>query len=346
MSSLPGNETAAVAERFFPGATFEQVDGRSWLLVATVDHRHFSVRQLDPGLPSTRVDIIHEFLTRSELRTATNVIRTERIGAQVFDARSWCPGTTAGDAIPLADWQSLHLPAAVDISRLGAIGRSLGEFHSTGTTSSLVARSPHFRIKDAIARTRRSLEWNERALAGEIRKESRARRWLTSSRSLLANAAANLELTGFLLDESLVMAHLDLWGSHIVDEPPTDPVFLDGQMVAAAPAVVDLAQLIARNGAWTDERVEQVLTAYTEVQPLSPLQRRLLPWLAALDAIASCGMLLARIQDDRRPLPEPARRAAILAIDQQLDLLQTLVTAFVPPPPRPRRRPGRKPIRS
>ena len=334
MSLAPGNETAAAAERFVPGATIEPVDGRSWLVAATIDDRRFSVRQLDPGLPATRVDIVHEFLAQSELRGATALIETERRGSLAFDAREWVSGVLVGSAIPMREWQTLHLPAAVETPKLGSIARALGEFHRSGTTTSLIARAPRFRANDALVQTRRSLEWNERALAGEIRKESSARRWLTASRILLANASTHLEHAEFLRDEPLVMAHLELWGSQIGDSSNGGLVFLDCQTITAAPAVVDLAQLVARNGEWSDDRVEQMLTAYTERHPIPPLQRRILPWLAALDAIAGCGMLLARAHDERRPLAESDRRSALLAADQQLVLLQALVGAFVPPPPR------------
>jgi Ser/Thr protein kinase RdoA (MazF antagonist) len=205
----------------------------------------------------------------------------------------------------------------------------------------LVARAPRVRIKELLASTRRSLELNERALAGEIRKESRARRWLTAARPLLANADSNLEHVDYLKDETLVMAHLDLWGSHMVSGE-SGVSLLDCATVGAAPAVFDLAQLIARNGEWSDERVEQMLNGYTAEIPLPPSQRRMLPWLTALDAISSCGHLLARAHDERRPLSDSERRLAFAGADQQLELLQTMVTAFIPPPPRQYRRQGRK----
>ncbi|MCC6674192.1 MAG: phosphotransferase [Thermomicrobiales bacterium] len=341
MSLAPGIETTAAAERFLPGAAIEPVDGRSWLLSATTGDRRFSVRQLDPRLPAARIDIVQEFLKQPELRAATSLIASERVGTASFDARVWVDGATAGAAIPAADWRTLHLPASVEATTLGSIARALGEFHRSGTSTSLLARAPRFRVKDMLTQVRRTLELDERALGAEIRKESKARRWLTTSRVLLANAESNLERAEFLRDEPLVMAHLDLWGSHIVSESTSGPVFLDCATVSAAPAVVDLAQFLARNGAWSDDRVELALNAYTETNPIPPLQRRVLPWLTALDAIASCGNLLVRAHDERRPLSENDRRTVLVAADQQVDLLQGLASVFVPPPPRQHRRPNR-----
>jgi hypothetical protein len=205
----------------------------------------------------------------------------------------------------------------------------------------LLARAPRFRVREWLAAVRRSLELDERALSREIRKESRARHWLTASRPLLANAEASLEQVGFLRDEQLAIAHLDLWGSHIVRHGDS-VTFLDFAKFAAAPGIVDIAQLIARNGPWSDDRVELTINSYAEANDLPPLQRRVLPWLAALDAIASCGHLLVRATSERAPLAEHDRRVVLAAADRQLDLLQALASAFVPPPPRPYRRSGRR----
>lgn len=342
MTSVPGTELAAVAARFFPETSIELVDGRSWLVCATAGDRRFSVRQLDPALPTSRAELIHEYLARPELKGGTPVVATERQNASAFDARTWANGDVAGLAIPAPNRKTLHLPADVDLSVLEQIATALGSLHQTGTTTSLLARAPKFRIDEMLGQAKRTLALNERALGSEIRKESRARRWLTASRVLLANAETNLEGASYLRDEPLVLAHGDLWGSHIVASGATEPVFLDFSMISAAPAVLDLGQLLARNGPWTDERVERTLTAYAAANPIQPFQRRMLPWLVAVDAVVTCGTLLARAHDDRQPIPDRDRRSVLAAADQQLDLLQGLAASFVPPAPRPRYRPGRR----
>jgi hypothetical protein len=342
MSNPPGNETTAAAERFVPGATIESVEGRSWLVSATTADGRFSVRQLDPALPATRIELIREFLSQADLQNATPVVWMERAGAASFDARPWIDGTVLGASIPRAEWTTIHLPTTVDTTGLGAVAESLGVFHRTGASTSLLARVPRVRTKDAVAAVRRSLALDEHALAGEIRKESRARRWLTASRPLLSNSESNLELAGFLRDEPLVIANGDLWGSHIVTGPDGRAAFLDCATIVAAPAAVDLAQLLARNGPWSDERVERVLNGYAAANPFPPLQRRLLPWLTALDAITHCGHLLAIAENERNPLSDADRRTVLQAADIQLELLQTLAARFVPPPPRPYRRPGQR----
>jgi hypothetical protein len=84
------------------------------------------------------------------------------------------------------------------------------------------------------------------------------------------------------------------------------------------------------------------VNGYTAAHPFPPSQRRLLPWLTALDAIVSCGRLLVREHDERIPISDADLRAVRAAADQQLELLQTLASTFVPPPPRQYRRPGQR----
>jgi hypothetical protein len=345
MSDLPGIETvSAAAVAFVPGGVIESIGGRSWLVSATTGEGRFSVRQLDPGLPVARVELIHEFLSQPELQNATRLVAADGSGARAFDARVWIDGEALGNAIPVSDWRTLHLPGEIEADRFAGVAFALGQLHSD-TSASLLARAPRFRVRDWLTGVRRSLELDERALSGEIRKESRARRWLSASRPLLAHAENALEQAGYLRDEQLVIAHLNLWGSHIVQQSER-ATFLDFANLAAAPAIVDIARLIARNSAWSDDRVEVVLNHYAESNAIPPLQRRVLPWLVSLDAIESCGRLLVRATTERNPLPENDWRAALAAADHQLVLLQAIASAFVPPPPRPYRRPGPRRNRS
>ncbi|MEZ4506094.1 MAG: phosphotransferase [Thermomicrobiales bacterium] len=338
----PGSEAVvAASERLLPGGKPDSIGNRSWLATVTTDAGRFSVRQLDPAIPAVRVELIQEFLLQPELQNATRLVASDRIGPLAFDARSWALGSACGEAIVDGQWATIHLPSSLDLEQLGSIAAALAVFHQSGMNGSILARVPHLKLKDALSAARRSLDLDERRLAGEIRKESRARRWLSSARPLLANAEHAIEQADFLRSEQPVIAHQDLWGAHIVSEPDGGYAFLDCSRIGAAPVATDLAQLIGRNGAWSDDRVEQVLTGYADARPISPVQRRILPWLVALDAIPSCGRLLVRAHDERRPLSDADRRTVLQGADLQLELLARLAAEFVPPPPRQRRRPGR-----
>ena len=335
MSIEPGADAvSAAAKRLHSGGQLEPVAGRPWLASVATDDGRFSVRQLDPTLPAIRIDLIHEFLSQADVRNATPLVAQDRVGSLAFDARVWVNGGPLGASIVDRAWNTLHLPVDLPLDVLGSTAASLGAFHRTGTNSSILARVPHYKVKDTLIAARRSLDLDERRLASEIRKESRARRWLSSARPLLTKAEQSLEQAGFLREEPAVIAHLDLWGSHIVSAEDGAASFLDCSAIGAAPAATDIAQLIARSGVWSDERVERALQRYSDEQPISPVQRRLLPWLIALDAIPACGRLLVRANDERNPLSDSDRRTVWAAADLQLELLASLATAFVPLPPR------------
>lgn len=347
MSHTPGSDAViSAAERLLPGGTIEPVGERSWLVSVTTDAGRYSVRQLDPALSATRIELIHEFLAQPLLLGASTVVASDRIGSLAFDMRAWTDGEVNGSALVEAPWRSLHLPADIDLDRLGALAETVATFHRTGANASIIARAPNFKVKDGLTMARRSLDLDERRLAGEIRKESRARRWLSAARPLLTHAEQTLESAGFLRDEAPVIAHLDLSGSHIVTSDDGSNTLLDCASIGAAPAVVDIGQLIARGGSWSDERAERVLQRYADAYPLPPLQRRLLPWFTALDAIPSIGRLLVRAHDERDPVSDADRRRLFAAADVQIELLTTLAQAFVPPAPRQYRRPSRRSSRT
>jgi len=82
--------------------------------------------------------------------------------------------------------------------------------------------------------------------------------------------------------------------------------------VAAGSPLLDIAQATLRLQGWSDEAVEVALGAYAEARPLSPEERRLLPAVAALDAVATTGRLLEQtyaVEETARP--PTALRAAI-----------------------------------
>lgn len=342
MSSPGSDAVAAAAERLLPGAHLVSTSARPWLRDVTTDTGRYSVRQLDPRFSAVRVDLVHEFLSQPDLLHATRLVAHDRTGPLAFDVREWATGDIHGDAIVEGEWKTLHLPVELELDELGSIAAALAAFHRSGLNASIVARAPHLKLRDTIAGARRSLDLGERRLAGEIRKESRARRWLASSRPLLTNAELALEQAGYLRDEQPVIAHQNLWSAHIVAGESNRFAFLDCATIGAAPAVADLAQLLARGGEWSDERIERAISRYADEFPLAPVQRRLLPWLTVLDAIPSCGQLLVRAHDERTPLTDADRRTVFAAADLQLTLLATLAARFVPPATRQRFRPGRR----
>lgn len=337
MTELPGTVLAEAASRLAPGRTYQTLDWRTWIASVDLERGRASLRALDPRIPSSRLALMHEFLGQPMLEGSTPLVAVESIETWTFDLRQWAAGEVLGLALPGPPWDTHHLPASLARADIELIAGALAQFHRSGTSPSLLARVPRFKVRDALAATRHQIETRERQLGSELRKESSARRWLTLSRTLFTTAATNLEHVDFLRDEPSVIAHLDLWGSHIARTETGHIRFLDCSQIGAAPAIVDMARLLARTTRWDAETTELALARYSETNRIGPIERRSLPWLAALDGIATGGALLVKLDRSQRDMPDHQRRAVAESIDQELSLLQALVDQFVPPPARRRR---------
>jgi aminoglycoside phosphotransferase (APT) family kinase protein len=149
------------------------------------------------------------------------------------------------------------------------------------------------------------------ALRARARREPAVQRWLATGERLMA-AAEPIVLAA---PEDLgppSMLHLGLWPAHILLEGDALSGLLGWERVAAGSPLLDIAQATLRLQGWSDESVEVALGAYGEVRPLSPEERRLLPVVAALDAVATTGRLLEQTYAvDETARPPTAVRAAI-----------------------------------
>jgi aminoglycoside phosphotransferase (APT) family kinase protein len=98
---------------------------------------------------------------------------------------------------------------------------------------------------------------------------------------------------------------------------------------AVGSPLLDIAQAVLRLQGWNDEAVEMALASYGEVRSLSPDERRLLPAVAALDAVASTGRLLEQTYSSAASgRPPTAVRAAIDLMLKSLTALEKNLAAL------------------
>ena len=95
----------------------------------------------------------------------------------------------------------------------------------------------------------------------------------------------------------VAVVHGDLWPANLLVEgcgecPPTRPASPDGRVCKVDTPLIDLAHLVTHMSGWSGARAEDVLAAYTDAAPLSPVERRLLPVVAAVDLLPTVGDLL------------------------------------------------------
>ena len=150
------------------------------------------------------------------------------------------------------------------------------------------------------------------ALRARARREPAIQRWLATGERLMAAAEPIVLAAPEDLGPPASVLHLGLWPAHVLLEGDALTGLLGWERVAAGSPLLDIAQATLRLQGWSDEAVEVALGAYAEARPLSPEERRLLPAVAALDAVATTGRLLEQTYAvDETARPPTALRAAI-----------------------------------
>jgi aminoglycoside phosphotransferase (APT) family kinase protein len=150
------------------------------------------------------------------------------------------------------------------------------------------------------------------ALRARARREPAIQRWLATGERLLANADPIVSTATKERHLPASILHLGLWPAHVLLEGDKLSGLLGWERVASGSPLLDLAQATLRLQGWGDEAVEAAIAAYSDIRPLSPEERRLLPAVAALDAVAATGRLLEQtfaVAETSRP--PSALRAAI-----------------------------------
>ena len=150
------------------------------------------------------------------------------------------------------------------------------------------------------------------ALRARARREPAIQRWLATGERLMAAAEPIVVVATEDPGLSTRVLHLGFWPAHVLLEGDSLTGLLGWDRVAAGSPLLDIAQATLRLQGWSDEAVEVALGAYAEARPLSPEERRLLPAVAALDAVATTGRLLEQtyaVEETARP--PTALRAAI-----------------------------------
>lgn len=130
--------------------------------------------------------------------------------------------------------------------------------------------------------------------------------------------------------------HLGLWPAHVLIADGELSGLLGWERVAAGSPLLDLAQAILRLQSWSDESVESALGAYGDVRELAPEERRLLPAVAALDAVATTGRLLEQTYVNQETTRPPSALRA--AIDRMLRSMTALDRNLNAPTEKSRRR--------
>jgi Ser/Thr protein kinase RdoA (MazF antagonist) len=335
--------TAAIADDlreashvFFPSLSdVAAVPGHPHLVSVTTPSGDRRVRRLPETTLLEDLAFSHDVMTRAReagIAAVPHVVAPPdgmsqsalRLGSRLYDAQSWMPGDPSPRAI--SRWPGeddrIDIPVVLDATPFAEVIAATAKLHEA--TQQLATRrdiptAPLAMLPGAV---RQAHARHLGVLRGRARQHPAIQRWLATGERLLAGAEPIVlaATEDRVLDTSVL--HLDLWPAHVLLGEGRLSGLLGWDRVAAGSPLLDIAQATLRLHGWSDDAVETAIATYSETRPLSPDERRLLPAVAALDAVATTGRLL----EQTYAVPETARPPSALraAIDMMLGSMTAL----------------------
>jgi aminoglycoside phosphotransferase (APT) family kinase protein len=339
----PTDVTADVevaARGFFPElADLEVVPGHPNLArIATTDGL-WRVRRWPEGTPVQDVTFSHDVINRSRdagltvapvVAQASNGTAVMQHRGRLYDALRWQPGAP----VPRAEaaWPdrevTIDLPAVLTPAGFAQVITAMARLHEATLSMTELPDAPVAPVEMLAGAVQQAQARHRQNLRARARHEPAIQRWLATSERLIAAAEPLLTTAN---DQALpqTVLHLGLWPGHVLFESERLSGLLGWERSAVGSPLLDIAQAILRLQGWNDEAVEMALASYGEIRSLSPAERRLLPAVAALDAVASTGRLLeqtySRVDSGR---PPTAVRSAIDLMLKSLTALERNLTAL------------------
>ena len=219
--------------------------------------------------------------------------------SRLYDAQRWMPGQVAlrRPTLEVEGDSTVDLPGPLPDQLVLETAGLIARFHAETSGALLVAGAPRSALGGFGAAANRV--WRQRLrdldpLAPEV---PAVRRWRAAARRVVTDALARIEEAGAAGQATEVVVHANLWPSHVLASPLNQRQavmsIVDWTDAIGSSPLVDIAHLIVHFGGWTPENAEAVISAYHDVRPLRPAERRLLPAVAALDLAAQTGRLLS-----------------------------------------------------
>lgn len=337
----PGLTRAAAL--FLPGASrFVPVPGHDHIIRVEHDGA-WKVRRWPEATPHGRVDFVHRVLEQAageadglapRARATPDGARSIVVRGALYDCQSWLPGeaVAGGPEAEVRDGRLAPLPVVVPDELVIATLRRLATAHARTAALAEGQRLVVPPLSQLLAAVSQS--WKEQR--GVLRPLAAAtpavRRWLAIGERALP--AAETAITEASAEEaSRTLCHFGLWPAHVIvpeSSEPADGLGLIGwEHCNVGSALIDVAQLVSRFRGWSAAGAELAIAAYSEVAPLRPEDRRLLPAVAALDLIATSGQMLIDAYGGRpggTRARTPLREAARSLLDS-LDAASSALTA-------------------
>lgn len=181
----------------------------------------------------------------------------------------------------------------------------------------------------------RDLWFEQRRILGDKAADQRdIRRWLRCGNRIIPTSSDLLRKEEALMVERSVVIHGDLWPVNVLVEGRESDRRITGivgwSRAAAGSPVLDLAALAVHMQGWSAAMTESIVESYSDIRPLLPEQRRLVPVVASLDLVARVAGLLKLAYLDDRMIGHPAMPVLRSGMKTLLNSLETLTSILVP----------------
>lgn len=358
MSELPlAPDLQPVANRFFPEVrSIEAVPAATGLARVEVSTGNWMVRRWPDGTAMERVAFVHEALRlgREQDLDAVPAVAVAAEGSlpdrptivahetHLYEALSWLPGEPAVRR-PVVAWEggSVDLPGALPGELDLQLAALIARFHSATSGAVESAGAPRSPLRGFSAAANRTWRQQLHQLDPLSPRVPSVRAWRAAARRGVSLAMTRIEEAAEAGQEVTVVVHGNLWPSHVLASHSVPEQRITGiidwtDAIATSP-LIDIAQMITHFSGWTPDHAEAVLSAYHDVRPLKPVERRLLPAVAALDLVVQVGRLLAVGYGDVARLDQGERslvRNGAAAMTASLETLANVLEYGETRPPR------------
>ena len=338
-------------QTFFPELDrIEPVADVPHLLRVASGGGEFVVRRWDAEAGDSAVELTTEALALAHAAGETRLPRylpvpgtNDRhaltLDGRHYSAATWLPGRPVarygGSRTPDGVTIDLPLPpsALAEDVTLEAV-RVVGRFHTASRSVAARPGTPGRSFHALMAAHRISWERHRRVIGHHAGSFPEIRRWLRCGNRILPEVSERLEATARAASDRSVLCHAHLWPVHMLIDAPGPERALTGvtgwNQLAAGSPVRDLAQLAVHSSGWSAAVAENILGAYTEVAPLTPEERRLLPVAAALDLVSEVARLLTLAFIDDAMIDHPAQPVLRSGLKTMLSSLENLTAVLAP----------------
>jgi Ser/Thr protein kinase RdoA (MazF antagonist) len=307
-ANLAADGLARAANVFFPNATgMNPVANREHLLRIETESGSWCLRRWPNGTPRERVAFVHHLLQTARdagvefvpaVASAPSGETILLLDGDLYDAQSWLPGKAPSRGLAVTDNRGrlINRPLQLSKTALSAAVRAVATLHLA--TESLAEESdvPRASLEAVLRAVRASWDEQRLRLRPYAPRTPQIQRWIRSSEPVIDSAIESITAANYLQLRPRVVAHLNLWPSHLllsrIDGQDRVTGIVDFADAAASSPLLDIAQMLTHFNGWTGAAAEEVIGAYTDVRPLAPEERRLLPAIAGLDLLVETGRLL------------------------------------------------------